>query len=57
MAYSGNSYGIHDASWRNKFGGTIYKSNGSHGCVNVPTDVAAKLYQRIEVGTPVYIKR
>lgn len=57
MAYSGNNYGIHDASWRNKFGGTIYKSNGSHGCVNVPTNVAAKLYQRIEVGTPVYIKR
>lgn len=57
MAYSGNSYGIHDASWRNKFGGTIYKSNGSHGCVNVPTNVAAKLYQKLEIGTPVYIKR
>lgn len=57
MAYSGNSYGIHDASWRNKFGGNIYKTNGSHGCVNVPTNMAAKLYSMIEIGTPVYIKR
>lgn len=57
MAYSGNNYGIHDASWRNKFGGKIYKTNGSHGCVNVPTDAAAKLYSMLEIGTPVYIKR
>lgn len=57
MAYSGNSYGIHDASWRNKFGGNIYKTNGSHGCVNVPTNMATKLYSLIEIGTPVYIKR
>lgn len=57
MAYSGNSYGIHDASWRNKFGGSIYKTNGSHGCVNVPTDAAAKLYNMLDIGTPVYIKR
>lgn len=55
MAYNGNSYGIHDASWRNRFGGAIYKYNGSHGCVNVPTDVAAKLYEMVEIGTPVYI--
>ena len=57
MAYSGNNYGIHDASWRNKFGGSIYKANGSHGCVNVPTDAAAKLYNMLDIGTPVYIKR
>ena len=28
--------GIHDASWRDTFGGTIYKTSGSHGCINVP---------------------
>ncbi|UKI58973.1 MAG: L,D-transpeptidase [Clostridium sp.] len=33
------------------------KTNGSHGCVNVPTNMAAKLYSLIEIGTPVYIKR
>lgn len=57
MAYDGRSYGLHDASWRSKFGGNIYKTNGSHGCVNLPTDMAAKLFSMIEVGTPVYIKR
>ena len=28
--------GIHDASWRSEFGGSIYKTRGSHGCVNTP---------------------
>ena len=45
--------GIHDASWRTKFGGEYYKTSGSHGCINAPGDVAKALYQRIEVGTPV----
>lgn len=47
--------GLHDASWRKKFGGNIYKSNGSHGCVNLPSDFAGKLYDEIEVGTPVIV--
>ncbi len=46
--------GIHDASWRNgQFGGDIYKHSGSHGCVNAPLEVAATLYEKVEVGTPV----
>ena len=57
MGYDGNSFGIHDASWRSRFGGMDYKTNGSHGCVNVPTNVAAKLYDYVEIGTPVYIKK
>lgn len=57
IGYDGRSYGIHDASWRKKFGGKIYLTNGSHGCVNVPTSSAQKLYSMVEVGTPVYIKR
>lgn len=57
IGYDGRSYGIHDASWRKKFGGKIYLTNGSHGCVNVPTSSAQKLYSLVEVGTPVYIKR
>ena len=55
MAYDGNSFGIHDASWRSRFGGQDYKWNGSHGCVNVPTKAMAKLYKLVEVGTTVYI--
>ncbi len=58
IIYFGNGYyGIHDASWRKKFGGKIYQTNGSHGCVNVPTSSAEKLFSMVEVGTPVYIKR
>lgn len=46
--------GVHDASWRNgRFGGQIYKTSGSHGCINVPEEAATKLYEMIEVDTPV----
>ena len=52
MPVNGN-IGIHDASWRSKFGGEIYKTDGSHGCVNTPTDMMAQLYDMAEIGTPV----
>ena len=45
--------GIHDASWRNTFGKEIYKTSGSHGCINVPPKKAEKLYKLLETGTPV----
>ena len=45
--------GIHDASWRWSFGGSIYKRDGSHGCVNVPEYLAKKIYENIEPGTPI----
>ena len=45
--------GIHDASWRWSFGGNIYKSDGSHGCVNAPEYLAKKIYENIEPGTPI----
>ena len=44
--------GIHDSSWRSEYGGEIYKTNGSHGCVNTPLDEVAKLYDMVEIGTP-----
>ena len=45
MPFNGG-IGFHDASWRNTFGGTIYKKNGSHGCVNMPY-AAAKTYLKM----------
>ncbi len=48
-------YGIHDASWRSSYGGTIYKGNGSHGCVNTPLDKVKKIYEKVDYGTPVYV--
>lgn len=52
MPFNGN-IGMHDASWRNTFGGDIYKTNGSHGCINLPVSVAQELYGYVEKGTPV----
>lgn len=47
--------GIHDASWRSSYGGKIYKTNGSHGCINTPKNEVSKLYDMVEIGTPVII--
>lgn len=48
-----NDIGIHDASWRSRFGGNIYLTRGSHGCVNAPFRLAETLFQNITVGTPI----
>ncbi len=53
MPFVGDSVAFHDASWRSSFGGTIYKESGSHGCINLPTDKAAALYDLVKVGTVV----
>ena len=44
------AYGLHDATWRKAFGGEIYKRSGSHGCINLPLEVAGELYDNIDVG-------
>ena len=48
-----NNVGMHDASWRSEFGGNIYLTNGSHGCINLPYAVAQEIYGYVEKGTPV----
>lgn len=55
LPFKGNSYGIHDASWRSSYGGSIYIYNGSHGCVNTPLDKVKQIYENITIGTPVII--
>ncbi|MBQ6788216.1 MAG: L,D-transpeptidase family protein [Lachnospiraceae bacterium] len=52
MAVHGN-IGIHDASWRKEFGGDIYLTDGSHGCINTPLEKVKELYDMVEIGTPV----
>ena len=52
MPVKGN-IGLHDAGWRSEFGGEIYRTGGSHGCINLPKDMASQLYEAVEVGTPV----
>lgn len=52
MPFNGN-IGMHDATWRTEFGGDIYLTNGSHGCVNLPLESAAFLYNYLREGFPV----
>ncbi|GLC79944.1 L,D-transpeptidase family protein [Lacrimispora brassicae] len=52
MPFNGN-IGFHDATWRSTFGGTIYKTGGSHGCVNLPPAVAKTMFENIASGVPV----
>lgn len=44
---------MHDSSWRSTYGGTIYRSNGSHGCINLPPAAAKTIFENIEQGVPV----
>ena len=55
MQFTYDADGFHDASWRTHFGGEDYKSIGSHGCVNLPRDSAAKMYDLVYVGMPVIV--
>ena len=50
-----NNIGMHDASWRKSFGGDIYLTNGSHGCINLPKDMAEQIYELVEKNTPVIV--
>lgn len=48
--------GLHDAEWRTQFGGPDYYYGGSHGCVNLPDDTAAFIYNWASVGTQVWVR-
>ncbi|RJW35407.1 hypothetical protein DXC92_25965 [Clostridiales bacterium TF09-2AC] len=52
MPFNGG-IGFHDASWRSSFGGSIYKTGGSHGCVNMPYAAAKELFENVYAGMPV----
>lgn len=54
MAFYG-AYGLHDASWRSEFGDEIYLHEGSHGCPNLPVEVAGQVYENVGIGTHVII--
>lgn len=52
MPFNGG-IGLHDATWRGSFGGSIYKYSGSHGCINLPYRKAEAIYAEIDKETPI----
>lgn len=55
MGVVGNLMGFHNAPWRSAFGGDIYLTNGSHGCINLSYEKADQLYSLCDVGDVVII--
>ena len=47
--------GLHDANWRQAFGGQIYQTSGSHRCVNMPRYLAETIFNQAPTGTPVVL--
>ncbi len=55
IPFNGN-VGLHDADgWRSTYGGSIYKTDGSHGCVNLPLSAAKTIYENVKPGYPVIV--
>jgi hypothetical protein len=52
MPFNGG-IGLHDATWKTLFGEDYYKTDGSHGCINLPLEAAATIYEYVETGSPV----
>ncbi|GAP14066.1 uncharacterized protein conserved in bacteria [Longilinea arvoryzae] len=50
VMYFYKGYGLHGTYWHSNFGVPM-----SHGCVNYRTEDAGFIYERVEVGTPVYV--
>jgi lipoprotein-anchoring transpeptidase ErfK/SrfK len=64
MLFESSGYFIHDAPWRSWYGPGSNLTNGTpggnrtgtHGCVNVPLAVQAKLFAWTDIGTPVIVQ-
>jgi len=54
---TGRVYGLHDAQWReeDQFGGDIYLSYPSRGCVNMPLEKISTIFDRLDLGDEVII--
>ena len=55
MRFDYLAQGIHDASWLSAFGGSVYQSLGSLGCINTPLWATEIIYNNFPVGTPVLV--
>ena len=49
--------GFHDAPWQTfPLGSPLYTTEGSHGCVHMPLDAVAAVFDWASVGTPVTVR-
>jgi len=65
--YAGEGYYLHDSWWRVNYGphtnyphydvggDETFAGNGTHGCINMTTDLASWLYDNTPMGTPVIV--
>jgi lipoprotein-anchoring transpeptidase ErfK/SrfK len=57
LPFEGTLYGFHDATWqRFAFGGSAYRTAGSHGCVHMPLADMKWLYRWARVGATIAIR-
>lgn len=53
----GGGVGLHDAPWRSdgSFGGNLYLTGGSHGCINMRERDVSVIYNNVVAGTGVWV--
>lgn len=57
ISFNSDGEGFHDARWRSKFGGDIYLTNGSHGCVNMKLEDVEVLDEYLHRGDKVLVHK
>lgn len=58
IPFDSQGYGFHDAEgWKPfaRYGGTYYKTEGSHGCVNMRNKDVKVLFDTVATGAPVWV--
>lgn len=57
ISFNPDAEGFHDACWRSQFGGDIYLTNGSHGCVNMRLEDVQVLDKYLNAGDHVLVHK
>lgn len=55
MPITWTGVGLHDADWQSAFGGKLYLTRGSHGCVNLSYSAAQYIFNNADLNTPVIV--
>lgn len=55
VPFDNGGMGVHDANWQANFGGNVYQTAGSNGCINMPPNLMPTFFDYVEEGMPVII--